>query len=168
MTLLLPPIYLAFLSLNNDISCSLLYRIALFLGLITDSFHMFFDCTALVAGLVASLIARWPSNERFSYGYGRAQVLGGFINGLFLIFVAMFIVTEAVEVRQTTTIKLIIYSQLCSKNFINMIHSVCSLLLYFHYICSAAIYGPPTCRHTHAFGSVCTGVAGQHSRYFRV
>eukprot|EP00041_Stephanoeca_diplocostata_P011456 m.190084 g.190084 ORF g.190084 m.190084 type:complete len:460 (-) comp18543_c0_seq2:359-1738(-) len=67
------------------------------LGLITDSFHMFFDCTALVAGLVASLIARWPANERFSYGYGRAQVLGGFINGLFLIFVAMFIVTEAVE-----------------------------------------------------------------------
>eukprot|EP00038_Savillea_parva_P001487 m.104295 g.104295 ORF g.104295 m.104295 type:complete len:478 (-) comp10520_c1_seq1:1593-3026(-) len=67
------------------------------LGLITDSFHMFFDCSALVAGLVASLIARWPPNERYGYGYGRAQVIGGFINGLFLIFVAVFVVVEAIE-----------------------------------------------------------------------
>ena len=39
------------------------------LGLISDSFHMFFDCTALLAGLVAAVVARWPANERFSYGY---------------------------------------------------------------------------------------------------
>ncbi len=38
------------------------------LGLISDSFHMFFDCTALLAGLVASIVARWQANERFSYG----------------------------------------------------------------------------------------------------
>lgn len=38
------------------------------LGLISDSFHMFFDCTALIAGLAASLITKWKSNERFSYG----------------------------------------------------------------------------------------------------
>lgn len=38
------------------------------LGLISDSFHMFFDCTALLAGLVAAVVARWASNERFSYG----------------------------------------------------------------------------------------------------
>ena len=41
------------------------------LGLISDSFHMFFDCTALLAGLVATIVARWSSNERFSYGYIR-------------------------------------------------------------------------------------------------
>lgn len=67
------------------------------LGLITDSFHMFFDCSALVAGLIASLISKWPANETYRYGYGRAQVIGGFVNGLFLIFVALFIVTEATE-----------------------------------------------------------------------
>lgn len=38
------------------------------LGLISDSFHMFFDCTALLAGLIASVISRWGKNERFSYG----------------------------------------------------------------------------------------------------
>ncbi|CAH4031457.1 zinc transporter 7 [Pieris brassicae] len=67
------------------------------LGLISDAFHMFFDCTGLVAGLAASLISKWRSNERFSYGYARAEVLAGFVNGLFLLFIAFFIMSEAVE-----------------------------------------------------------------------
>jgi len=67
------------------------------LGLISDSFHMFFDCTALLAGLAASVIMKWRANERFSYGYVRAEVLAGFVNGLFLLFIAFFIFSEAVE-----------------------------------------------------------------------
>ena len=38
------------------------------LGLISDLFHMFFDCTALLAGLVAAVVARWTANDKFSYG----------------------------------------------------------------------------------------------------
>ncbi|KAK3747567.1 hypothetical protein QZH41_015795, partial [Actinostola sp. cb2023] len=70
------------------------------LGLISDSFHMFFDCTALLAGLIATVISRWGKNERYSYGYvwyGRTEIMAGFVNGLFLIFVAFFIFSEAVE-----------------------------------------------------------------------
>ncbi|XP_066595167.1 zinc transporter 7 [Prorops nasuta] len=67
------------------------------LGLISDSFHMFFDCTGLLAGLVASVITKWRANERYSYGYVRAEVLGGFVNGLLLLFIALFIMSEAVE-----------------------------------------------------------------------
>ncbi|XP_068096098.1 zinc transporter 7 isoform X1 [Hyperolius riggenbachi] len=67
------------------------------LGLISDSFHMFFDCTALLAGLAASVISRWKTNEAFSYGFVRAEVLAGFVNGLFLIFTAFFIFSEGVE-----------------------------------------------------------------------
>lgn len=59
---------------------------------------MFFDCTALIAGLIASVIAKWRANEKFTYGYVRAEVLTGFVNGLFLIFIAFFILTEAIEV----------------------------------------------------------------------
>lgn len=68
-----------------------------FIGLISDAFHMFFDCTGLVAGLAASLVSKWRANERFSYGYARAEVLAGFVNGLFLLFIAFFIMSEAVE-----------------------------------------------------------------------
>nr|AFK10820.1 solute carrier family 30 (zinc transporter), member 7 isoform 2 [Callorhinchus milii] len=67
------------------------------LGLISDSFHMFFDCTALLAGLAALVISRWRSNDTFSYGYVRAEVLAGFVNGLFLIFTAFFIFSEGIE-----------------------------------------------------------------------
>lgn len=67
------------------------------LGLISDSFHMFFDCTGLLAGLVATVITKWKSNENYSYGYVRAETLAGFINGLFLLFISFFIFSEAVE-----------------------------------------------------------------------
>ncbi|XP_065906104.1 zinc transporter 7-like [Dysidea avara] len=67
------------------------------LGLISDSFHMFFDCTALLAGLAATVIAKWSVNDKYTYGYFRTEILGGFINGLFLFFVAFFIFAEAVE-----------------------------------------------------------------------
>lgn len=67
------------------------------LGLISDSFHMFFDCTGLLAGLVASVITKWRANEKYSFGYVRAEVLAGFVNGLFLLFIAFFIMSEAVE-----------------------------------------------------------------------
>lgn len=66
-------------------------------GLISDSFHMFFDCTGLLAGLAASVITKWKANDKFSYGYVRAEVLAGFVNSLFLLFIAFFILSEGVE-----------------------------------------------------------------------
>eukprot|EP00118_Oscarella_pearsei_P003689 m.15353 g.15353 ORF g.15353 m.15353 type:complete len:388 (+) comp26325_c0_seq3:48-1211(+) len=67
------------------------------LGLISDSFHMFFDCTALLAGLIATVVSKWHPNDRFSFGYVRVEVLAGFVNGLFLLFIAFFIFSEAME-----------------------------------------------------------------------
>jgi len=43
------------------------------------------------------IITKWRANDRFSYGYVRAEVLAGFVNGLFLLFIAFFIFSEAVE-----------------------------------------------------------------------
>ncbi|XP_072388599.1 zinc transporter 7 [Diabrotica undecimpunctata] len=67
------------------------------LGLISDAFHMFFDCTGLLAGLVASVITKWKANDRYSYGYVRAEIIAGFVNGLFLLFISFFLMSEAVE-----------------------------------------------------------------------
>uniref|UniRef100_A0A6I8NY79 Zinc transporter n=1 Tax=Ornithorhynchus anatinus TaxID=9258 RepID=A0A6I8NY79_ORNAN len=77
------------ISSSTSVECSL--------GLISDSFHMFFDSTAILAGLAASVISKWRDNDAFSYGYVRAEVLAGFVNGLFLIFTAFFIFSEGVE-----------------------------------------------------------------------
>lgn len=78
-------------------SFSICLSMFLFLGLISDSFHMFFDCTGLLAGLAASVITKWRANDKYSYGYVRAEVLAGFVNGLFLLFIAFFIMSESVE-----------------------------------------------------------------------
>lgn len=45
-----------------------------------------------------SVISKWRANERFSYGYLRAEVMAGFLNGVFLVFIAFFILSEAIEV----------------------------------------------------------------------
>ena len=38
------------------------------LGLISDGFHMLFDCSALVMGLYAAVMTRWAATRIFSYG----------------------------------------------------------------------------------------------------
>jgi zinc transporter 5/7 len=67
------------------------------LGLISDAGHMFFDNASLFLGLYASYMARWKPDERFTYGYARYEVLAGFVNAIFLIFVALSVVMEALE-----------------------------------------------------------------------
>ena len=58
------------------------------LGLISDAVHMAFDCLALLVGLVASYLAQLDHQELYSYGLSRVEVLSGFYNGVFLIFIA--------------------------------------------------------------------------------
>ncbi|KAM3940050.1 proton-coupled zinc antiporter SLC30A5 [Leptodactylus fuscus] len=65
------------------------------LGLLSDGFHMLFDCSALVMGLIAALMTRWKATRIFSYGYGRVEILSGFINGLFLVVISFFVFMEA-------------------------------------------------------------------------
>lgn len=67
------------------------------LGLISDGFHMLFDCTALLLGLYASLMSRWKPTRLYSYGYGRVEVLSGFVNALFLMVIAVFVLEEALD-----------------------------------------------------------------------
>jgi cation diffusion facilitator family transporter len=69
------------------------------LGLIADAIHMCFHCAALFVSLIGMLAA---SNRAahvsfaYTYGYDRHEVLASFSNGLFLIFVALFIVAGAI------------------------------------------------------------------------
>lgn len=67
------------------------------LGLISDGFHMLFDCSALVMGLYAAVMTRWKATRIFSYGFDRVEVLSGFINGLFLVVIATFVFSESLH-----------------------------------------------------------------------
>jgi cation diffusion facilitator family transporter len=67
------------------------------LSLVSDAGHMLLDCMGLVIGLLAAYIARLKPTGTFTYGFGRFEVLAGFINGVFLLFVAYFVAIEAIE-----------------------------------------------------------------------
>ena len=56
------------------------------LGLLSDSIHMLFDCLALVVGLCAAVMSKWPPSIRFPYGFGKMDTLAGFANGVFLMY----------------------------------------------------------------------------------
>jgi len=55
------------------------------LGLLSDSIHMFFDCVALLVGLLAAVMSKWPPSQKFPYGFGKIESLSGFANGVLLM-----------------------------------------------------------------------------------
>lgn len=67
------------------------------LGLISDSIHMFFDCVALLVGVCAAVMSKWPPSLKFPYGYGKIDTLAGLGNGIFLMLISIEIIYEAIE-----------------------------------------------------------------------
>jgi len=65
------------------------------LALLADAGHMFADTAALVIALLASIVAARPANDRRTFGYQRAEVLGALINGVILIALSAWIAVEA-------------------------------------------------------------------------
>ena len=65
------------------------------IALISDAGHMFTHAISIIIGLGAIYIARNPPSHHKTFGLYRAEVLGAFINGLFLLLVVGVIVWEA-------------------------------------------------------------------------
>ena len=119
------------------------------LGLISDAFHMLFDCVALFVGLVALVIAEWSPNQKFTYGFGRINVLSGFINGIFLVFISVSVFIESFhrffEPKEVLMDKLLLVSVLgLLVNFVG--------LFAFHDVHDAAHGHSHSHGHSHAHG----------------
>lgn len=67
------------------------------LALLADAAHMFTDAAALVVALIATAIAARPADDRRTYGYQRAEVLGALANGVVLILLSLWVAFEAVQ-----------------------------------------------------------------------
>jgi cobalt-zinc-cadmium efflux system protein len=67
------------------------------LALLSDAGHMITDAAALGLALFAQTVARRPPSARNSFGYARAEVLGAFVNAVFMLLVVALIVIEAVQ-----------------------------------------------------------------------
>ena len=66
------------------------------LALLSDAGHMAADAGALLIALVAARLAIRPVSARKSFGYGRAEVIGAFVNGLTMLAIVVWIIVEAV------------------------------------------------------------------------
>lgn len=67
------------------------------LALLADAGHMLVDAAALLLALFAARMARRPADARRTYGYGRMEVLAGFVNALTQFVLVGLIAYEAIE-----------------------------------------------------------------------
>ena len=67
------------------------------LALLTDGGHMMVDALALLMAFVGARMALRPADARRSYGYGRMEVLVGFVNALSQFVLVAWVVWEAVQ-----------------------------------------------------------------------
>ncbi|OOG56777.1 cation diffusion facilitator family transporter [Rhodanobacter sp. C03] len=66
------------------------------LALLADAGHMMVDALALLLALVGAWMATRPADARRSYGYGRIEVLVGFVNALSQFVLVGWIIYEAI------------------------------------------------------------------------
>ena len=66
-------------------------------SLIADALHNFNDCAALFIAYLARRIARREANERFTFTYRRAELIGAMVNLTALLVVGLFLTYEAVR-----------------------------------------------------------------------
>ena len=66
-------------------------------ALMADALHNFNDCAALFIAYVARRISRRGANERFTFSYRRAELIGAMINLTALIIVGLYLLYEAVR-----------------------------------------------------------------------
>ncbi|SFW17563.1 cation diffusion facilitator family transporter [Luteibacter sp. UNCMF366Tsu5.1] len=67
------------------------------LALLADAGHMLVDALALLLAFIGASVAARPADARRTYGYGRIEVLAGFVNALTQFVLVAFIVYEAVQ-----------------------------------------------------------------------
>lgn len=67
------------------------------LALFADFAHMITDSASILFAIVMAVLSKKPANEKFSYGHGRADTIGAFINALFMVVISICIVYEAIN-----------------------------------------------------------------------
>jgi len=67
------------------------------LALISDAGHMVTDASALGLALLAQIISKRPPSAKHSFGFGRAEALAAFVNGLIMLAVVAWIGIEAAQ-----------------------------------------------------------------------
>jgi cobalt-zinc-cadmium efflux system protein len=67
------------------------------LSLIADAMHNLSDAAAIGVALIAQRIGRAPADRDHTYGHGRAELIGAFVNLTWLMLLGLFLVSEGIQ-----------------------------------------------------------------------
>jgi cobalt-zinc-cadmium efflux system protein len=67
------------------------------LSLIADAAHNLSDAAAIAVALIAQRIGRQPADDDHTYGHGRAELIGAFVNLTWLMLLGLFLIVEGVQ-----------------------------------------------------------------------
>lgn len=66
------------------------------LSLLADALHNFSDAGALIIAAAADKISKLPADQKRTYGYRRAEIIGALVNSTSLVVVGLYLVYEGV------------------------------------------------------------------------
>jgi cobalt-zinc-cadmium efflux system protein len=66
------------------------------ISVISDAFHTFSAVGGLLVALVATRIAKRPADNKKSFGWYRAELIGALVNGAFLLIMAILVIVMGV------------------------------------------------------------------------
>ena len=67
------------------------------LSLIADAAHNLSDAAAIAVALIAQRIGRAPADLDHTYGHGRAELIGAFVNLTWLMLLGLFLISEGIQ-----------------------------------------------------------------------
>src|SRR6187200_708680 len=67
------------------------------LALVADAIHNLSDCGSFMIALIARRIGRRPLDDRRTFGYRRAEIIGALINLTVLVITSLYLIYEAIE-----------------------------------------------------------------------
>jgi cobalt-zinc-cadmium efflux system protein len=67
------------------------------LSLIADAAHNLSDAAAIAVALIAQRIGRTPADLDHTYGHGRAELIGAFVNLTWLMLLGLFLISEGIQ-----------------------------------------------------------------------
>lgn len=67
------------------------------LALISDAGHMVTDAASLMLAILAQYISKRPPSAKHSFGFGRAEALAAFVNGIAMLALVIWIAVEAIS-----------------------------------------------------------------------
>ena len=68
-------------------------------ALLSDAAHNFNDANALLIAYIARRFSRKQANERFTFGYRRAELIGAIINLTLLAVIGLYLMYQGVALR---------------------------------------------------------------------